>query len=176
MSVYKPSSETFEITGTLINYFVHCRRQCWLAGNYITLEDESELVHIGKALHEEKLRNPETTELSVGRIKIDKISQDYVTEVKKSDADYEAVKWQLLYYLLVLEQKGIYRKGRIEFIEKNKSERKIYTLELDDEERKELEKMSREARALIAERIPPEAPRKALSKCIKCAYRGYCFA
>ena len=42
------------ITGTLINYYIHCKRQCYLFYNKIEMEDESELVRIGKALHEEK--------------------------------------------------------------------------------------------------------------------------
>ena len=34
------------LTGTIINYFYHCKRQCWLFANKINLEDNSELVKI----------------------------------------------------------------------------------------------------------------------------------
>lgn len=37
------------INGTLINYYFHCKRQCYLHGNRLNLEDNSEQVKIGKA-------------------------------------------------------------------------------------------------------------------------------
>lgn len=40
------------ITGTLINYYFHCKTQLWLHANRINLEDNSEDVRIGKVLHE----------------------------------------------------------------------------------------------------------------------------
>lgn len=97
------------ITGTLINYYVHCKRQCYLFYNKIEMEDESELVRIGKALHEEK----KTEEISIENIKIDKIKGDYLIELKKSDADLEAAKAQVLYYLYVLKSKGIIKKVKL---------------------------------------------------------------
>lgn len=44
------------VNGTLMNYYFHCKRQCYLHGNRLNLEDNSEEVQIGKALHEEKRR------------------------------------------------------------------------------------------------------------------------
>ena len=40
------------ITGTIVNYYFHCKRQCWLFANKINLEDNSEDVRLGKVLHE----------------------------------------------------------------------------------------------------------------------------
>lgn len=37
------------VNGTLINYYFHCKRQCYLHGNRLNLEDNSENVKIGKA-------------------------------------------------------------------------------------------------------------------------------
>ena len=45
-----------QVNGTLINYYFHCKRQCYLHGNRLNLEDNSEQVKIGKAIHEEKAR------------------------------------------------------------------------------------------------------------------------
>ena len=111
------------VNGTLINYYFHCKRQCYLHGNRLNLEDNSEQVQIGKAYHEEKLKG-KNTEIELDHIKLDKLTNEYLTEVKKSDADPEAAKWQLLYYLKVLKEKGIERKGRLEFIEKKKENKK----------------------------------------------------
>jgi len=41
-----------KITGTIINYYFHCKRQCYLFANRINMEDNSEDVRIGRVLHE----------------------------------------------------------------------------------------------------------------------------
>ena len=109
--------------GTLINYYFHCKRQCWLHGNRINLEDNSKDVKIGKAIHEVKSEKNKQSEISIDNVKIDKLTEDYLTEIKKSDADVEAAKWQVLLYLKVLKDKGIERKGKLQFIEKIKVKR-----------------------------------------------------
>ena len=108
-----------KVNGTLVNYYFHCRRQCYLFGNRMNMEDNSEEVKIGKAIHEER-NNRENTELAIENIRLDKLTGEYLTELKKSDADPVAAKWQLLYYLKVLKEKGIERKGKLEFAEKNR--------------------------------------------------------
>ena len=128
------------VNGTLINYYFHCKRQCYLHGNRLNLEDNSEIVQIGKAIHEERLHSS-NSEIAIENIKLDKLTKEYLTEVKKSDADVEAAKWQLLYYLSVLKNKGIYRKGKLEFVEKNKSNKKVVILELTEERENELKKL-----------------------------------
>ena len=105
-----------KVNGTLINYYFHCKRQCYLHGNRLNLEDNSEIVKIGKAIHEEKSQGKDNAEISIDNIKLDKLTSEYLTEVKKSDADIEAAKWQLLFYLKVLKDKGIVRKGKLECI------------------------------------------------------------
>ena len=93
-----------------MNYYFHCKRQCYLCGNRLNLEDNSEQVKIGKAMHEEKASEGKNTEISIDNIRLDKLTKEYLTEIKKSDADVEAARWQLLYYLKVLKEKGIVRK------------------------------------------------------------------
>ena len=157
------------MTGTIVNYYIHCKRQCYLHYHKLNLEDNSELVKIGKALHNEK----NTEELSIDNIKIDKITKDYLVEIKKSDADIEASKYQLLYYLKVLREKGIERKGKLEVIERNKKTRKTHIIELTDESEKELEDVLEEIRNLVNKDEVPSIEKS--SKCKKCAYYGYCY-
>jgi CRISPR/Cas system-associated exonuclease Cas4 (RecB family) len=90
------------LTGTIVNYFTHCKRQCWLFSNMLNMEDNSEDVRIGKVLHE--LKNRGKVELAIDSIKLDKITDEYVIEMKKSDSDIEAAKAQLTYYLFVLRR------------------------------------------------------------------------
>lgn len=160
------------ITGTLMNYYFHCKRQCYLFGNRLNLEDNSEEVRIGKALHEEKAQKGDA-EIAIEHIKLDKLTSEYLTEIKKSDADVEAAKWQLLLYLEVLKEKGIERKGKIEFIEKNKTDKKIITVELTEELEKELQQYMKEIEELLLQDGIPERLNK--PRCKKCAYYEYCY-
>ena len=160
------------INGTLINYYFHCQTQCWLHANRINLEDNSEDVRIGKVLHEIAEKKGKS-EVSIENIKVDKITKDYVVEIKKSDSDIEATKWQVLLYLYKLKQKGIEKKGKIEFLEKNRQSKKVHFVELDKESERELIVVLSEIEKLIVSPSPPK-PQK-LSKCKKCAYYEYCF-
>lgn len=162
-----------ELTGTLINYYFHCKRQCWLSANRIDMEDESQEVHIGKALHEIRLDGKKNTEITIEHIKIDRLTDEYLVEIKKSDADMEASKWQVLYYLKKLREKGIERKGKLELIEKNKVQRKTFYYELDDDSEKELEEVEKSILELIQEKTPPNVIED--KKCKKCAYYAYCY-
>lgn len=162
-----------KVNGTLINYYFHCKRQCYLHGNRLNLEDNSEQVKIGTAIHEEKAEEKKDTEITVDNIRLDRLTKEYLTEIKKSDADVEASKWQLLYYLSVLKEKGVIRKGRLEFVEKNKKENKVLYLELTEELEEQLRKYVREIEELLQSEKIPEcvyAP-----KCKKCAYYEYCY-
>ena len=160
-------------TGTLINYYFHCKTQCWLFAKRINLEDNSEDVRIGKILHEINGEKSENTEISIDNIKIDKITKDYLVEIKKSDSDPEAVKWQVLLYLYKLKEKGVSKKGKIEFIEKNRLKNKIFYLELDEQSEKALLEILADMERLIASEKPPGSVLE--KKCKKCAYYEYCF-
>ncbi|HBA04646.1 MAG TPA: CRISPR-associated protein Cas4 [Clostridium sp.] len=162
-----------KVNGTLINYYFHCKRQCWLHGNRLNLEDNSEVVKIGKAIHEEKAEQGKNTELTIDNVKIDKLTNEYLVEVKKSDADVEASKWQLLLYLKILKGKGIDRKGKLEFVEKNKSKNKTLYVELDEESEIKLDSVVKTIEDLIWNEEIPSTINK--PTCKKCAYYEYCY-
>lgn len=161
-----------QINGTLINYYFHCRRQCYLFGNRLNMEDNSEEVKIGKAIHEEKAEKG-NSEIAIENIRLDKLTGEYLTELKKSDADVDAAKWKLLFYLKVLKSKGIIRKGKLEFAEKNKTGRKIVILELTDEVENELDRYIQEIETLLSQEAIP--PALGSVQCKKCAYYEYCY-
>lgn len=155
-----------------MNYYFHCKRQCYLFGNRMNLEDNSEEVKIGKAIHEEQAEK-KNTEIAIENIRLDKLTSEYLTEVKKSDADIEAAKWQLMLYLKVLKEKGIERKGKLEFVEKNKGNKKTIILELTEDEEKKLQQYEQEIEELLTQEEIPEVLNKA--QCKKCAYYEYCY-
>ena len=161
------------MNGTIINYYFHCKRQCYIFAHRLNLEDNSEIVRVGKAIHEDKAKSSENSEIKIDNIALDKINSKYVVEIKKSDADIEACKWQLLYYLKILKDKGIERKGKLEFIEKNKTDRKIIFIELNEEIEKELnEHISKIEELLSMDELPTVINKPA---CKKCAYYEYCY-
>ncbi|CZE47065.1 CRISPR-associated protein Cas4 [Campylobacter geochelonis] len=158
-----------KITGTLINYFFHCKRQCYLFYNRINLEDNSEDVKIGKALHENKFKD----EVKFENIALDKITDEFVVEFKKSDSDEVAASWQLLFYLKTLKDVGIIRRGRLEFSENKNNPRKTLEVELTPKKEDRLDEIYQQITELIRLSSPP-SPKKT-SKCQKCAYFSYCF-
>lgn len=162
-----------KISGTIINYYFHCKRQCWLFGNRINLEDNSEDVRIGRVLHELKSESGKNTEIAIDNVRLDKLTDEYLVEIKKSDADIEAVTWQTLYYLKILKSKGIERRGKIEFIEKNKQDKKVIYVELTEAIEQELTELESKIKELISMSAAPEVLNK--PKCKKCAYYEYCY-
>lgn len=160
------------ITGTLINYYFHCKTQCYLHANRLNLEDNSEDVRIGKVLHQIKEQKSKQAEITIDNIKIDKITKDYLVEYKKSDSDPEAVKWQVLLYLYKLKQKGVEKEGKIEYFEKSKNS-KTEIIKLDEQNEKELLNVLENIEKLINEPSPPKPIFE--NKCKKCAYYEYCF-
>jgi CRISPR-associated exonuclease Cas4 len=154
----------------MVNYYIVCKTKLWLFYHNINLEDNSEDVRIGKVLHE--ISDEKVDEVSLENIKVDKITRDYVIEVKKSDSDIEAAKWQLLYYLYRLKQKGIYKKGRLEVFEKRKQDKKRIVIELNEENEKKLLEIIEDIKKIINSPMPEPVFE---SKCKKCAYYEFCF-
>jgi CRISPR-associated exonuclease Cas4 len=154
----------------MVNYYIVCKTKLWLFYHNINLEDNSEDVRIGKVLHD--ISDEKVDEVSLENIKVDKITRDYVIEVKKSDSDIEAAKWQLLYYLYRLKQKGVYKKGRLEVFEKRKQDKKRIFVELDEENEKKLLEIIEDIKKIINSSMPEPVFE---SKCKRCAYYEFCF-
>ena len=163
-----------KITGTIINYYFHCKRQCYLFANRINLEDNSEDVRVGKILHEIKAKDGSNTEIKYEDMVIDKITSKYIEEYKKSDSDTEASKMQLLFYLKNLKEKGIEKEGKLIYHEKNKKENnKTEIIKLDEKNLKELENCINEIEILVNQKEVPKVENT--KKCKKCAYYEYCY-
>lgn len=159
------------MNGTIINYYFHCKRQCYLFANKLNFEDNSELVKIGRQIHENKSQNKKNAEIKIDNIVVDKITDKYVVETKKSDADKEEARWQLYYYLYILRKKVIKKDGKLEFIE-NKKGRKVEIINLDNKKEKELEELIEKIENLIESKKIPKF--KKIKGCTKCAYYEYC--
>lgn len=79
----------------------------------------------------------------------------------------------MLYYLWVLKQKGVYRKGKLEFVEKNKGGKRIKIVELTEETEGQLKQYIKKIEALLNQEEVPGVVKK--KHCNQCAYFEYCF-
>jgi CRISPR-associated exonuclease Cas4 len=166
--------DNLRVRGLQINYYFICKTKLWFFSHHISMERESELVKLGKLLHEESYTR-EKKELIID----DLIAADFVKrkgylevhEVKKTMTMEEAHRFQLLYYLFYLKnEKGIEKiRGFIDYPALKK--RTEVSLSAEDEE--ELRRVIHEIDRII--RGPPPAPqRKPI--CRSCAYFELCWA
>ena len=163
-----------KITGTIINYYFHCKRQCYLFANRVNLEDNSENVRIGKILHEIRAKDNKDTEIKYENIVLDKVSAKYIEEYKKGDADTEAARMQLIFYLKQLEEKGIIKEGKLIYDEKNKKDgKKTEIVKLDESNINKLNKCLEDIEKLINQDKVPDVEKN--KKCKRCAYYDYCY-
>lgn len=153
------------LTATHINYFFTCKRKLWLFSKKITCEHESELVKIGKVHHQDI----EKESLQIDNVKIDSLREGKVFELKKKNTAPEAAKYQVLYYLLKLKEKGIFTTGTIKYKENNRLEE----VELTQANEDLLNNAIRQAELICQEQVP-EAKRN--KYCRLCSYYELCFS
>ena len=65
-----PEDREAKFTGSQINYYFICKRKLWLFSHNIELEPESDLVKLGKLLHENRYKR-KMKEVQIDRIKVD---------------------------------------------------------------------------------------------------------
>jgi len=163
---------TDNITGTQINFYFHCKRQLWFFSHQINTEHESDLVTLGRVIHETSYER-ERKEIEIDQIKLDflDIRDGVLHEVKKSDSWSEAHEWQVLYYLYVLKHKGVTGlRGELNY----PVIRRTIDVELTPEKEQRLEQVLEDIRRIID---LPKAPEIAVKKsvCRKCSYFELCY-
>lgn len=91
------------ITGTHFNYYQLCHRKLCFFANGINMEQESELVHLGKIIHETSYpqRVSRYEEVAIDGIKVDyyDAKRKVIHEIKKSNKAEQAHEWQLKFYI-----------------------------------------------------------------------------
>jgi len=156
-------------TGVEVNYYFVCRRKLWFFSRQLDLEEESDLVLLGKLLHEHGYTR-KFKEVNIGRIKIDFLERHGVIhEVKRSRRMEKAHLFQLLYYIYYLKRLGVEVKGMLHYpLLKRNVEVKL-TVELESKLEAVLEEMKR----ITSSNSPPRAERK--KYCSKCSYFELCW-
>jgi len=162
------------ITGTHINYYFICHRKLWLFTNGFQSEQTSDTVYEGRLIHETSYpqRSEKYSEIELGGIKIDYFDpvNKVVHEVKKSDKMEPAHKWQLKYYLFVLETHGIENAtGILEYPKFHKTQEVL----LSERDKAELADILEKIGTIISfENCPPLIR---IPACRACAYHDFCY-
>ncbi len=164
--------ENPRITGVMVNYYFHCKRQLWLFANQITMEHSSELVLIGKILSDAFYKNRDRDINIDNMIMIDWFDFDggIVHEVKKSDSFEEGHIWQVKYYIYYLKKKGVNAKGKINY---PKLRKEIYVeLGVGDEEK--IVELLNKIIEIVRSEIPPVKTNRV--ECKGCSYFEFCWS
>ena len=159
------------ITGIMVYYYFICKKKLWYFINQINMEQNSELVSIGKILDEESYRKEKKQILIDNTINIDFIKNGAVLhEVKKTKSIEEAGIWQIKYYMYYLEKKEVKSvKAKIDYPLLRETKEII----LSDSDRKVLDKVIQDIEKMKDEEI---IPKKINSKiCKKCSYYDLCY-
>ena len=159
------------ITGIIIYYYFICKKKLWYFINQINMEQNSELVAIGKILDEDSYKKEKKEILIDNTINIDFIKNGAVLhEVKKTKSIEEAGIWQIKYYMYYLEKKEVKNiKAKIDYPLLRETKEII----LSDSDRKVLDDVIQDIEKLINEE---SIPKKINSKiCKKCSYYDLCY-
>ena len=160
-----------QITGIMIYYYFVCKRKLWYFINQINMEQNSQLVAMGKILDETSYKNEKKSILIDNTINIDFIkNKAKLHEVKKTKSIEEAGIWQIKYYMYYLEEKGV--KNITAQVDYPLLKRKEQVF-LDKEDREKLKKIIHEIERMYEK---DNIPKKIDSKiCKKCAYYDLCY-
>lgn len=159
------------ITGIMIYYYFICERKLWYFINEINMEQNSELVSIGKILDETSYSREKKNIMIDDTINIDFIENGAVLhEVKKTKSIEDAGIWQIKYYMYYLEQRGINNiTAKIDFPLLRESKEII----LEEQDKEVLDNVIKNIEELAKKEKPPEVISSKI--CSKCAYYDLCY-
>lgn len=160
-----------QVTGLMIYYYFICHRKLWYFVNEIEMEQNSELVSIGKVLDETSYQREKKSILIDNQINIDFIQNGAVLhEVKKTKSIEEAGEWQIKYYMYYLEERGVKEiEAKVDY-PLLKQTKEVF---LTQEDRVVLKKAIQDIEQILeSEKIPKKLDEKI---CKKCAYYDLCY-
>ncbi len=159
------------ITGVMIYYYFICQRKLWYFVNSINMEQNSELVEIGKILDETSYSREKKGILIDNTINIDFVKNGAILhEVKKTKAIEEAGIWQIKYYMYYLEKRGVKNiEAKIDF----PLLRETKEIVLEQEDRGILENVIKNIEEIANQDKPPEIIDSKI--CKKCSYFDLCY-
>lgn len=159
------------ITGLMVYYYFICERKLWYFINEINMEQNNELVSIGKILDETTYTREKKNIMIDNTINIDFIKNGAILhEVKKTKSIEQAGIWQVKYYMYYLEKRGIQNiKAKIDF----PLLRETKEIKLEQSDREILDNVIKNIEGIAKKEIPPKVIDSKI--CKKCAYFDLCY-
>ncbi len=161
------------IRGVEVYYYEVCPTKLWLFSKGLSREYESQLVVLGKILHEKHFKRRLKNVLLDEMVSIDFISYGdriLIHEVKRSDVLEEADRLQVQYYILHLLSKGVEKVYGVIHYPKRKRKVKVW---LDKEGFKRLKDALRKIEEIKSSDEMPTPKWKKI--CSKCSYFEFCW-
>lgn len=159
-------------TGVEVNYYFICKRKLWYFVHGLNMEHNSTLVEMGKEVHKDSFKRDKKEIMIDNQICLDFIDKELViNETKLSKAMDKATKYQILYYIYYLENKGIENiKGVVHYPKSKRTEK----IELTDDYRQDLGKIVQIVNKFKYQDNPPAIEKE--KKCKKCSYYELCYS
>lgn len=159
------------LSGTLIHYYVTCKREAWLYSRRIHADQWDENIAMGKAMAEIKEDQLHTFPFS--QLKFDKIGKQrghyLVTEYKKTLKNPEGAKMQLLFYMYRLKTALKLKQINGKVI----SGKTVLFIEGNEENMEKMSALIDEICTFLESNTPP--PFVKIKFCKMCGYRDYCY-
>ena len=158
------------VSGIVYTYFLICKRKMWYFSRGISLEENNEDVAIGKLIDENSYSMDKKHIIIDNCVSIDFMKNQTIYEIKKSTRQKVVAIKQIIYYLYVLNQKGIKGLvGELRVPKENYIEKIIptmYDFEMIDKHLVIIEEV-------LSQEKPPAVETKGI--CKKCAYYDFCY-
>lgn len=162
--------DELNVGGLEVDYYCICKRKLWLYAKGISMESTSDRVLQGTVLHENSYNRSTAKEILINNmICLDIIDSDYVREVKISSKMLNADRMQLLYYLYILKQMGIEKKGTLNYTKEKRVEEVI----LGDKEEESIKSVLGGIDEVLKMKYPPKVEK--YPYCGRCSYYEYCY-
>ena len=160
-----------KFTGTEVGYYFICPKKLWWFHNGIQIEQESDRVKLGKAVHEDSYERRKKEITIDNKITLDWREDGVIHEVKLTDKMEEAHEFQLLYYLFYLKQKGVGDlSGQIDY-PKLRQTREVF---LTPEKEAKLIEVLAEMEEITKAENPPKV--EFMKICRSCSYAELCWS
>jgi CRISPR-associated exonuclease Cas4 len=165
------SSETFRVTGVMMQYYVVCERELWFLEHDVEIDRGNAAIVRGTQVDETAYAD-ERRHVSIdGTIAIDVLEDGRVMEVKPSSSMTEPAKRQLQYYLWYLKHVvGVEKDGVLA----HPTERNREPVPLDEDAEATVEDAIRGIYDVVTADEPPSAIEKPV--CDGCAYHDFCWS
>lgn len=159
------------LSGTLIHYYVTCKREAWLYSRRIHADQWDENIAMGKALAE--IKEDQLHAFPFSQLKFDKIGKQrghyLVTEYKKTLKNPEGAKMQLLFYMFQLKTSLKLKQINGKVI----SGKTVLFVEGNEKNIEKMKALIDEICAFLESNAPP--PFVKIKFCKMCGYRDYCY-